>query len=228
MFKNCDFWSSLQQCYPHCLRTWILQQVEEKIKGDQTAVKITAKMVCAFRHCWFGNRRTPIILWLGMLIPRKSHSRVLTETLDFARVHNFYQHDRSQIADGVRKSGAITGQPGIIPSRCQDPLAACGWSIDIAVRGAPETLQNSRVGGAMGAAWLGKRNGQSVLEQQDWGSCYMPLDNLRRRGARVETKTWSATGDAISSRTPGVGNPQTHCQTQLDDIAGGRHVKRRG
>jgi len=25
-----------------------------------------------------------------------------------------------------------------------------------------------------------------------------------------------------------VGNPQTHCQTQLDDIAGGRRMKRRG
>jgi len=55
---------------------------------------------------------------LGMLIPRKSHSRVKSrnsrvsiETLDFARVRTFCQHDRSWIASGGRKvGGAIASQ----------------------------------------------------------------------------------------------------------------------
>jgi len=52
---------------------------------------------------------------LGMLNPRKSHSRaesrnswVSIETLDFARVRTFYRHDGSWIAGGVQKGGGIT------------------------------------------------------------------------------------------------------------------------
>jgi len=49
---------------------------------------------------------------LGMLIPRKSHSRaesrnswVSIDTLDFAQVRTFYRHDGSWIAGGVQKGG---------------------------------------------------------------------------------------------------------------------------
>ena len=57
--------------------------------------------VLVYLFCHYSGFRFP----LGIFIPEKSHSRVerlnfgvSIETLDFARVHTFYQRDRSRIA----------------------------------------------------------------------------------------------------------------------------------
>ena len=69
-----------------------------------------------------------------MLIPGKSHSRVLIETLNFAEVRTFY---RSQIAGGgTPGGGAIAGR-----SLMLSLIAALGRSIDIEGSGVPETSQ---------------------------------------------------------------------------------------
>jgi len=141
--------------------------------------------------------------------------------LDFAPISTFYWRDRSQIAGGGRSPVV----PDTVLGRCHGPIAACGWPIDIAGGGVPETSQNCQ--GATKGVRLGKSSGQ--LAQEDGpgnhrAPCRTPLDNLSTLQADGRMKQWAAwhtcrnadiecdggTWSPTSPRMLGMGNPQTH------------------
>jgi len=161
-----------------------------------------------------------------MLIPRKSHSQVSIQTLDFARIRTFYWRDLSWIAGvGVRGGRLPAG-----PRRHSWPMWGPHRSIDIAGSGAPETSQNGRGRGLQGAR-PGKCNGRSAPRWRTGNRCPPPSDaarqsvdvtggwacetacsgrvsgataHLSKRGSAARRGMRSPTG----SRTPGTGDPR--------------------
>ena len=64
-----------------------------------------------------------------MSVPGKMHSRVEShkfrvsiKTLDVARVHTFYRHDRSWITGRGARGGDRRPVPNAVPSQCRDPI----------------------------------------------------------------------------------------------------------
>jgi len=152
------------------------------------------------------------------------NSRVSIETLDFARVCNFYLCDRNWIDSGGAKGAAIAGRPDPVPFPAND-----GRTINIAGGGVPKTAGGSATGKAQWPLAPDDRPGTHHPLMSDsagqsvnvagwmgaWNCGQRP--GLQRCGARVETHAKNATGGGTRSRPDaGYGRPQARCQTRPD------------